>query len=167
MQYLIPAIILLTVAVGAARRVNVYNCFLQGTKNGLSLCVTLFPYIATMFVLINFMEVSGVGDVLSKWIAPLLSWTGIPVELARLVVIRPFTASGSLALLNDIYATYGTDSYIARSASVIMGSSETVFYLSAVYFHGTKVKNSAKAVAIAMLTTMLGCVLSCLLCRFM
>src|SRR5699024_5487 len=90
MQYLIPAIILLTVAVGAARRVNVYNCFLQGTKNGLSLCVTLFPYIATMFVLINFMEVSGVGDVLSKWIAPLLSWTGIPVELARLVVIRPF-----------------------------------------------------------------------------
>lgn len=166
MRYLIPAILIVTVLIGAFRRVNVYNSFIAGSKSGLSLCVTLFPYLATMFILINMLEESGLGEIITNSIAPFLKWTGIPAELVRLVFIRPFTASGSLALLNDIYTTYGADSYIARCASVIMGSSETVFYLSALYFGGGKIRNTGKAIAIALVTTFIGCVLSCLLCRF-
>ena len=91
---------------------------------------------------------------------------GIPPELTELIVVRPMSGSGSLGLLSEIYARYGADSYAARSASVIVGSSETVFYVAALY-GGGRVKRYRGAIAIALVATFAGTVISCLLCRLM
>ncbi|MBR5388246.1 MAG: spore maturation protein, partial [Clostridia bacterium] len=77
------------------------------------------------------------------------------------------SGSGALATLSDIYAEYGADGYIARCASVIYGSSETVFYIAAVYFAGSKTKNLFKPIAISLLASFLSCVFACFICRIM
>jgi spore maturation protein B len=92
---------------------------------------------------------------------------GIPTELTKLVLIKPFSGSGTLAYLNEILASYGADSYIGRCACVLYGSTETVFYISAVYFSGLKVKGLFKPIAIVLVVTFLSTALACLLCRVM
>ena len=87
------------------------------------------------------------------------------LPLIELVLLRPFTGSGSLALLSEIFNTYGTDSYIGRCASVIIGSSETVFYVSAVYFAKTSVKKLSYAIPVSLIATFIGAIVSCLLVR--
>ena len=100
-------------------------------------------------------------------LAPPFKLLGIPSEVVQLVLLRPFSGSGSLAILTDVYNTYGVDSYVGRCASVIMGSSETVFYVASVYFAGTKVKKTGWAIPIALACNLLGSVIACLLCRIM
>ena len=90
---------------------------------------------------------------------------GIPPEVSELVLLGPFTGSGSFALLNDIFATYGADSYISRCACAIMGSSETVFYVATVYFSQTKVRKLLYAIPCALIASLVAAIVSCLLCR--
>ena len=92
---------------------------------------------------------------------------GIPQELTKLVLIKPFSGSGSLAYLNEIIKNYGADSYVARCACVCFGSSETVFYISAVYFAGMKVKNLAMPILCVLVATLVSTVIACLVCRVM
>ena len=91
---------------------------------------------------------------------------GVPTELCELVVIRPLSGNGSIAILENIYKTYGADSYIARCGSVIVGASETVFYIATVYFSTTKVRKLRYAIPISLFSCYLGAVFACLLCRF-
>ena len=92
---------------------------------------------------------------------------GIPNELSKLVLIKPFSGSGSLAVLTDIFNTYGVDSYLARSACVIYGSSETVFYVASVYFAGAKTKNLTKPILISLFANLVACVFACFICKIM
>ncbi|MDD4833027.1 MAG: spore maturation protein, partial [Clostridia bacterium] len=92
---------------------------------------------------------------------------GVPAELSELIILRPFTGSGSIAILNDIYAQYGVDSYVGRCASVIMGVSETVFYIAGVYFAKTEIKKLGCAIPVALVCSFIGCILACLFCRIM
>jgi len=91
----------------------------------------------------------------------------VPPELAKLVLIKPFSGSGSLSFLTNIISEYGADSYIARCACVLYGSSETTFYISAVYFVKCKNKKRILPIAIILLATFITTVISCLLCRIM
>ncbi len=116
-------------------------------------------------VSVALMRVSGLTDLLTEAVSPVFGFLGIPSEVSELVLLRPFTGSGSFALLNDIYAQYGADSYISRCASVIMGSSETVFYVATVYFSQTKVKRLLYAIPCALIASLVAAIVSCLLCR--
>ena len=113
------------------------------------------------------MRTSGLTDLLTKAVSPVFSFLGIPSEVCELVLLRPFTGSGSFALLNDIFAKYGADCYISRCACVIMGSSETVFYVATVYFSGTKVKKLLYAIPCALIASLVAAIVSCLLCKVM
>ena len=93
--------------------------------------------------------------------------TGIPEEIAPLLLVKPLSGSGSIAVLSDILGKYGVDSYIARCACVAYGSSETIFYIGAVYFAGIKRKKLSLALFISVLSYLLSVVLCCFLCRFM
>jgi spore maturation protein B len=108
---------------------------------------------------------SGLSDILIKFLTPFFSFLGIPKEVAKLVLLKPFSGSGSLALVSEIYTTYGVDSYIARCASVIYGSSETVFYVATVYFAGAKTKNVLKPVLISLFASFVSCVFACFICK--
>lgn len=127
----------------------------------------LFPYLAAILMLVSAMEQSGLMDVLVNFLAPCFEAIGIPREIVKLIMLRPFSGSGSLALLDEIYSQYGVDSYVSRCASVLTGSTETVFYVSAVYFANTKVKRTGVAIPIALFCTLLGAVATCMLCRIM
>lgn len=163
--YVLPAFIGLNVLIAAFRRVPVFDAFIEGAKGAVRLAADLFPYLAAVLIAVSLFESSGLSSALASFLSPAFRVLGIPSELTELIVVRPMSGSGSLALLSDVYARFGADSYPARVASVIVGSSETVFYVAALYASGTKIKKYKGAIAIALAATFAGTVFSCLLCR--
>jgi spore maturation protein B len=165
--YILPIIFLMIFIYARIKKVNTYSSFVKGAKDSLPLILDIFPYIVAIMVMIELMRVSGVTSFLSDVLNPVFSFMGIPKELTELVLLKPFSGSGSLSLLSDIYTTYGVDSYIGRCASVIISSCDTVFYISAIYFAGTNVKKIPWAIPIALLACLAGVMVSCLMCRLL
>lgn len=158
-------VIIITIA--AIKKVNVFSSFGSGAKEGLKFTFSILPTLVAVFAMCALMEASGISRALAKWLEPAFSFLGIPEELSRLALIKPFSGSGSLSLLTDVLKEYGPDSYISRCACTIYSSSETVFYVFALYLSGTDRKSRAAPLAIVIFTTILSCILSCLLCRVM
>ncbi len=165
--YIVPIFIVLVLLYASYKNLNTYNIFVKGAKGAIDLVVSIFPYIVAIMISVALMRISGLTDLITKWLSPVFLALGIPPEVSELVLLRPFTGSGSFALLNDIFATYGADSYISRCACVIMGSSETVFYVATVYFSQTKVKKLLYAIPCALIASLVAAIVSCLLCRVM
>ena len=167
MNYVVPVLLIAVLVYGLVKRVNVYDSFVLGAKKSFNLSLSIFPYLAAIFIMVNALHASGVDVYFTKIFAPPFKLLGVPSEVVQLVLLRPFSGSGSLAILTDVYSTYGADSYVGRCASVIMGSSETVFYVASVYFAETKVKKTGWAIPIALFCNLLGSVVACLLCKIM
>ena len=165
--YIIPVLIFIMLAVAGIKKNKPYNSFVNGAKQSVELVVDIFAYIVAVFVFIEIFDASELADWLSKVLSPVFNFLGVPTELTKLALLKPFSGSGGLALLQDIFDKYGVDSYVARCASVILASSDTVFYVSTVYFSKTSVKKLGIAIPIALLATLVSVVLSCLFCRIM
>lgn len=165
--YLLPVILIGTLLYSIFKKVDVYNCFLDGAKNSLALVKSIFPYIAVIFICIELFRASGLAEVVSGWLSYPLRYLGIPPEIAELVLLVPLSGNGAIALLESIIAEYGVDSYIARCAATIAGASETIFYVSAVYFSKCKVKSLRYAIPVSLFASFCGMVIGCALCRVM
>lgn len=165
--YILPILFIVLFLYGFSKKINTYDTFVKGAKGAISLVVSIFPFIACIMVAVALLRVSGITEFLAKCLAPIFNFLGIPSELCELILLRPFTGSGSYALLNDVYVAYGPDSYIGRCASVILGCSETIFYVATVYFSQTKVKKLGYAIPCALIASMVGAIVACLLCRIM
>ena len=111
-------------------------------------------------------SVSGISTFVIKLLTPIFKLLKIPVEIAPIVILKPFSGSGSLAVLTDVFSTYGVDSYVARCACAVFGSSETTFYVSAVYFSKVKEKRLTHPIIISLVSTFISTVFACLICRF-
>lgn len=164
-KYIIPILFLLLFIFANIKKVNTYQTFVDGAKKSLELIFDIFAYIVAIFVIIELLSVSGISQKLAEILSPIMNFLGIPVELTELIIVKPFSGSGGLALLTDVFNKYGVDSYISRCACVILGSSETVFYVSTVYFSKTSVKKLGLAIPIALLCTFVSVILGCALCR--
>lgn len=164
---ILPLIFIALFAYALKKRVRLYDCVTGGIKQALPLALSLFPYIAAMLMLSELFEKSGLAGMISSALAPAFRTLGIPQEICKLILIKPFSGSGSTALLTEILQSYGADSYIGRCACVTYGSSETVFYISAVYFAGLHYKKLAKPIAISLFANFLTVILGCFLCRFL
>ena len=167
MSLIIPVVFIAVFAFAIVKKVRVYDEFSQGIAEAVKFTFSLIPCLAAIFMMCELFEASGLADGLTKLLSPVFGALGIPKELTKLVLIKPFSGSGSLAYLNEIIENYGADSYIARCACVCFGSSETVFYISAVYFAGAKVKKLALPIAVVLISTLLSTVCACLICRIM
>ena len=167
MALIIPVIFIAVFIFAAVKKVNIYESFTEGIEEALKFTVSLRPCLAAVFMMCELFEVSNLSNMFTKWLSPVFGFLGIPPELTKLVLIKPFSGSGSLAYLNNIIETYGADSYIARCACVCFGSSETVFYISAVYFAGLKVKKLAIPIVCVLISTLVSTILACLICRVM
>ena len=165
--YLIPILFLAIFIVAIVKKVKPYDAFTEGAKSAIPFAVSIFPYLTSIFVLTELFEVSGISNYLTTTLSPVFSFFGIPKEVTKLVLIKPFSGSGSLAVLNDIFTTYGVDSYISRCASAIYGSSETVFYIASVYFAGAKTKKLTKPIIISLVASFFSCVSACFFCIIM
>ncbi len=163
--YILPILFIALFCFCKFKKVNTYNTFVNGAKKAIPLVVDIFPYIATIMIAVALLRVSGVTILLAKAFSPFFSLLGIPSQLIELVLLRPFTGSGSYALLNNVLIEYGPDSYIARCACVILGCSETIFYVTAVYTSQTKVKKLLYAIPIALIASVVGSVVACLICK--
>lgn len=164
---MIPAIFIVAFIFAAIKKVNIYLSFTEGIEEAFKFTLSLLPCLAAVFMMCELFERSRLSDLFTQWLSPVFGFLGIPKELTKLVLIKPFSGSGSLAYLSKIIETYGADSYIARCACVCFGSSETVFYVSAVYFAGLKVKKLALPIICVLFSTLVSTVFACLICRIM
>jgi len=167
MAFIIPAIFIIVLGCAAIKKVNVYSCFTSGIESALKFVLSLLPCLAAVFMMCALFEESGLSELMIKLTSPAFSFFGVPEELTKLILIKPLSGSGSLAYLTEILNEYGADSYIARCACVCYGSSETVFYISAVYFAGMKAKGLMKPIVISLFSALVATVLACALCKIM
>lgn len=165
--FVLPLLFLAVFGYALIKKVKLYDCFTDGVKEAVPLVLSLFPYLAAMLMLSELFERSGLSGYLTQTLAPVFRFLGIPPEISKLVLMKPFSGSGSTALLSEILAAHGADSYIARCACVSYGSSETVFYISAVYFAGIKRKNIFIPIAISLFANFVSVLFACFLCRFL
>ncbi len=164
--YIIPIIVSFVLILALIKRKNIYEAFVTGSKNSLSLCLSLFPYVSAILIMSELFDKSGLSDLLVKILSPVFRFVGVPVELSKLILIKPFSGSGSLALLNEILQKYGVNSYISLTACCLFGSSETIFYISAVYFSKCQNKNAVKGIIISLTATIFSTIFCSFICRF-
>lgn len=164
-RYLLPILIIMLLLYSIIKKNNTYNSFVVGAKSSFDLVLTSFPYIATIFIAVEIFDVSGLSYMFSDFVAPVFEFFGVPKELSQLVILKNFTGCGSLALLENIFTTYGVDSYLARAGCCIAGCSEAIFYITAVYFSKTKVTKFRYAIIVGVIANFVGAVISCLICK--
>ena len=142
-----------------------YSYFTEGAKDAIDICVGTFPFLVAIFIVVELFSASGLAAVLANFVSPALYFFGIPPELSELLIIKPFSGSGSLAVLSNCISTYGANSYIAKCASVLMSTSETLFYISAVYFGTVGPKKLRYAIPVSLFASFVGAIVACALCR--
>lgn len=166
-MYILPVLVIALLIFARIKKIGTYDSFVKGAKSSFDLVVSIFPFLVAIMVCVALFRASGLSDLCVKLVSPIFNFLGIPSEICELVLLRPFTGSGSLALLGDILKTYGPDSYVARCACCILGSSETVFYVSTVYFSKTSVKKLGVAIPIALFASLVSAIVSCLFCKIL
>lgn len=166
-KFIIPFSIVAIFFYAFIKKVRVYDTFCHGAKSGIKIIFDIFPNLVAICLLLEIFDKSGLQSLFCSLVSPLFNLVGIPEELAKLVFLRPFSGSATTAIFQNIVTTYGVDSYLARCSATIMGSSETIFYVTAVYFSKMKLKNLGPAIPISLACSTLGAILSCVLCRVM
>ena len=141
--------------------------FTSGAKSGIKLTVNLLPTLIMLMVGVNMISKSGLSDFIATSLSAVGKKLGIPSELMPLIVVRPFSGSGSSAILLDIFEKYGADSFIGICASVIFGSSETVLYVVSVYFGCVEIKKTRHALPCAFAVMIFCIVLTCRICALL
>src|SRR5271157_1731147 len=142
----IPAIILFVVLYGAARKVKIYEVFVEGAREGFNVGVRIIPYLVAMLVAIGIFRASGAMEMLSSLLSPITRLIGMPAEAMPMALIRPLSGSGALGVMSETIKANGPDSLIGRMVSVMMGSSETTFYVLAVYFGAVSITRTRQAI---------------------
>jgi len=163
---IIPIIIALVVTYGVVKKVKVYECFVEGAKDGITICLKIFPYLLAMILAVNVFRASGALDFFIYLVTPVVKFIGLPPEVVPLVLIKPLSGSGALGVFTDIIKQYGPDSYIGRVASIIMGSTETIFYTLTVYFGAVGIKNIRHTLAAAILADITAVIMAVNLAKF-
>lgn len=164
---IIAIIILGIVAYGMLKKVKVYECFVEGAKEGLSISLRIFPYLLAMLVAISVFRESKALDYFIALVKPAVKLIGLPPEVVPLVLIKPLSGSGALGVLSDILLKYGADSFIGRLSSVIMGTTETIFYTLTVYFGAVSIKKIRHTLWAAVLVDITAIIMAITLTRIM
>ncbi|MEA4989099.1 MAG: nucleoside recognition domain-containing protein [Anaerovorax sp.] len=162
----IPAMLTFIIGYGIIKRAPIYDYFIEGAKEGLQSAVEILPFIIAIFVGIESLVSSGAMDFLENAVKPIFARIGIPEELISLILLRPVSGSGALVNLQHILETEGADSLTGRAASVMMGSCETIFYVLALYFGVTGVKQVRHALPVGIITYIFGVFLSVWICSY-
>ena len=163
----IPVLLVTIPLIGLIRKVKVYDVFVDGAKEGFGVAVNIIPFLVGLLVAIGMFRASGAMDLLTAALKPLMAATGFPAELFPLAILRTLTGSGSLAFTTDLIKTYGADSLMARMAATMYGSSETTFYVLAVYFGAVAVKRTRHAVPAALIGDLVAAIATVAICMWL
>jgi spore maturation protein B len=149
-DFAVPVIFVFVLIYGLCRKTDVFAEFIKGVKEGLHTVYDIFPALFTLVLSVGMFRASGGLALISGLLAPATDFLGFPSEVTPLVIMRPFSGSGSVAIFESVLGQTGADSFAGRVASVILGSSETTFYVIAVYFAATKVRKTRHALPAAL-----------------
>ena len=167
MEFVMPVFAALVVLFGLVRRVHVFDVFMKGVKEGISLLYGIAPTIIGLVFAVDLLRSSGAIDVICSFVEPAAEVLGFPKEIVPMVLLRPVSGSGSTALLTAIYQDCGPDSFAGQVASVLAGSSETTFYAVAMYFGSIKIKKTRHTLLAALLGDFTAAVMSVMTVRFL
>jgi spore maturation protein B len=142
----IPGLVLFIVVFGVLKKVKIYDAFVEGAKEGFNVGVRIIPYLVAMLVAVGIFRASGAMEILSSILSTVTRLIGMPPEALPMALIRPLSGSGALGAMSEIIKSHGPDSLIGRMVSVMMGSSETTFYVLAVYFGAVGISRTRQAV---------------------
>jgi spore maturation protein B len=163
----IPVLLVGIPLVGMIKRIKVYDVFIEGAKEGFQVAVRIIPFLVGILVAIGMFRGSGAMDLLTNALQPVMTAINFPAEVFPLAVLRPLSGSGSLALTTDIVKRFGPDSLMGRTAATMYGSSETLFYVLAVYFGAVGVKRTRHAIPSAIVGDIVAAVVAVAICSWM
>lgn len=155
-DYIVPCILLSAALFALRRKENAYDILLSGTAEGLKLLTSIIPSLILLLTAVSMLRASGAIEVLSSVFAPVFTFFGIPPETAMLVLVRPISGSAALAVGAELMRQYGTESTIGRTAAVMLGSTETTFYVISVYFGAAGIQKTRYAIPAALLADFTG-----------
>ena len=161
-----PFAIFLIIANALKERINIFDIFLKGAKDGIEIVLKIFPTLIGLFFAIGMLKSSGVIQFIISLISPITNFLQIPKEILPLAILRPISGSTSMAVATDIIKSNGVDSFIGILASIIMGSTETTIYTIAVYTESVKIKKTRFILLAALLADLTGIITSILICKY-
>jgi spore maturation protein B len=151
----------------ATKKIDVFEAFVRGAKQGFDTSISIIPSLVAMMVAIGMLRASGFFDLLSAWLAPVLSAIGMPSELLPLALIRPFSGSAATGVMAELIHQHGGNSFIAQCAATIMGSTETTFYVIAVYFGSVNIQRTRHAIPAGIIADVVGVLAAVTVCRIL
>lgn len=152
---------------GMIKKVDIYSEFVEGAFDGVKSSVKILPYIIAIIFAINLFIESGAESFIVKILSPLTNKVGLPPELLSLIIVKPLSGGGSYGIIKTILENYGADTYIGRSASVLMGSAETIFYTTAVYFGAIGVTNTRYTIKVGLISHLASIIAALVVCKYM
>lgn len=165
--WIIPAIILLTLVYGIVKKVPVYETFVDGAKDGLKVSVNIVPYLIAIIVAVSMLRASGAIGLAQQAFSGVLTWLKIPVDVLPVMIVRSLSGSAVLGLFSDIASQFGPDSYTTKLTAIMVGSSETTFYVLAVYFGSVGIKKFRHALLTGILADIMGIVAAIFVARWL
>ena len=165
--FMIPVLILYILGYGLIAKRNIYNDFLEGAEEGLKIVRRLVPTLIGLMVAVGVLRASGLLDCIAQGLGQVTAEIGFPAELFPITIVKMFSSSAATGLLLDIYKEYGADSTLGKMASIMMSSTETIFYTMSVYFMSVKVKKTRYTLAGALLATVAGTLASVVIVSYM
>ncbi|WHH57061.1 spore maturation protein [Petroclostridium sp. X23] len=162
----IPLMVFVILSYGLSKDVKVYDCFIEGAKEGIDTIIRILPPLVGLLVAVGIFRASGALELIIHGLKPIISVVRIPPEVVPLALMRPISGSAALAIVTDLIKTYGPDSFIGRVTSTMMGSTETTFYTIAIYFGSIGIKNVRHTIAAALLADLTGIIVSVWICGF-
>ena len=156
LDYLVPLLLLLCCCLALRKKENAYDLLLGGAKDGLELLISIVPTLILLLTAVTMLRASGAIEMISRFLAPVMHFFGIPPETAILVLIRPISGSAALAVGSELMAVHGVDSLIGRTAAVMLGSTETTFYTISVYFGAAGIQKTRHTIPAALIADFVG-----------
>ena len=163
----IPLLLLTFLGWGLVKKVRVYEVFVEGAKDGFNTAVRISPYLVAMLFAIGIFRASGAMDVMIAILTPVTNLIGMPAETLPMALMRPLSGSGSLGIMTELMKVHGPDSFIGILASTMYGSTETTFYVLAVYFGAVQVKNTRHALPAGLIADVFGMIGAVVICRIL
>ena len=158
-NYFIPLVVIIIIIYGIYKKIDIFDTFIIGVKEGMKLSINLFPTIFAMIIAITMITDSGIINYICNLIKPLFIKIAFPTEVIPLAILRPISGSSSLVVLNDILTRYGTDTLIGRLASVMQGSTDTTIYIISMYFTSVGIKKIRYSLIVGLLADLLSVII--------
>lgn len=159
-NYFIPILVMIIIIYGIYKKVDIFDTFIIGVKEGMKLSINLFPTIFAMIIAITMITDSGIITYICNILRPIFIKLSFPTEVLPLALLRPISGSSSLVILNDILTKYGADSFIGRLSSVMQGSTDTTIYILSMYFASINIKKIKYSLLVGLLSDLISVIIS-------